>query len=138
MNPTRSIVLIFALAAPLPALAETTSFEAAAALLGASCGTDIDTNCRGVNLDASRLKDCLARNQDSVSPQCKVDSAKAFDAIQKRVAAHAAVPRMCEREIKKSCGAASNPPLSALECVLSMTQGVSAKCSHAIAEAGYR
>jgi hypothetical protein len=138
MNCTRSILLIFALAAPSLASAETTSFEAAAALLGASCGNDIDTNCRGVNLDAGRLKDCLARNQDSVSPLCKVDSVKAFDAIQKRVAARAAVARMCEREIKKFCGAASNPAGSALECVLSMTQGVSAKCTHAIAEAGYR
>ncbi len=48
-------------------------YEEAAALLGASCGKDIDDNCRGVNLDPTRLKECLNRNQDVVSAQCKTD-----------------------------------------------------------------
>ena len=42
-------------------------------MLAASCGKDIDDNCRGVNLDATRLKECLGRNQDVVSAKCKAD-----------------------------------------------------------------
>ena len=68
-----------------PAMAETMSFENATAILAESCGKDIDTNCAGVNLDAPRLKECLTRNQDSVSAQCRADYIRAFDAIQKRV-----------------------------------------------------
>ena len=42
-------------------------------MLAASCGKDIDDNCRGVNLDATRLRECLNRNQDVVSAKCKAD-----------------------------------------------------------------
>src|SRR5882724_8624688 len=105
MNRIRSILLILGIAMPSLASAETMSFEKATAILGASCGADIDTNCRGVNLDAGRLKDCLTRNQDSISARCKADYSRAFDAIQKRVAARVAVSRLCERDAVKLCNA---------------------------------
>src|SRR5882757_10413556 len=98
MKPIRSILLLLSVAVWSPASAETMKFEDAAAMLGASCAKDIDTNCRGVNLDPTRLKDCLTRNQDVVSPLCKTDSFKAFDAIQKRIAARTAVAKLCERD----------------------------------------
>ena len=128
----RSILLLLAMATP--ASAETMSFESAASMLGASCGQDIDANCLGVNLDPARLKECLARNQDVVSPQCKADYARAFEAIQKRVAARSAVAKMCEREKQKLCdGGAGN----LIECLLK-ARGVSARCNQAVREAGYR
>ena len=113
------------------------NFESATALLGASCGKDIDANCFGVNLDPARLKECLARNQDVVSPQCKADYVRAFDAIQKRVAARAAVYKMCERDKQKLCQDAQNGTGHLVECLLTKPRGVSAKCSQAIHEAGY-
>ena len=67
------------------------SFESATTILAESCGKDIEANCLGVSLDAPRLKECLSRNQDSVSAQCRADYIKAFDAIQKRIAARSAV-----------------------------------------------
>src|SRR5579863_6238475 len=108
MVHVRRLVLVLSIAAASPVLAETVNFESSAAILGESCGKDIDANCFGVNFDAPRLKECLARNQDTVSPQCKADYVKAFDAIQKRVAARAAVPRMCERDKQKFCADAQN------------------------------
>lgn len=134
----RSILLFLVIATPSPASAETMSFESATAILGASCGKDIDANCLGVNLDPGRLKECLASNQDAVSPQCKVDYIRAFDAIQKRVAARAAVSKMCERDKQKLCGDAQNGAGNVLECLLKISRGVSAKCNQAIREAGYR
>jgi hypothetical protein len=132
----RSILLLLAIASP--ASAETMNFESATTTLGASCGKDIDANCFGVNLDPTRLKECLARNQDVVSPQCKVDYVRAFDAIQKRVAARAAVSKMCERDKQKLCADAQNGAGTVIECLLTKSRGVSAKCTQAIREAGYR
>jgi len=131
----RSILLLLAIASP--ALAETMSFESSTAILGASCGQDIDANCLGVNLDPARLKECLARNQDVVSPQCKADYVKAFDAIQKRVSARVAVARMCERDRQKFCGDPQNGAAGVPDCLLK-TRGVSARCVQAVREAGYR
>ena len=135
MNSIRSIFIIVALTASLPASA-TMSFEDATTVLGASCGKDIDDNCRGVNLDPNRLRECLARNQDSVSPQCKADYFRIFEAIQKRAAARAAVPKMCDREAAKLCAGTAKPDLPA--CLLAIPKGIGWKCTQAINEAGYR
>jgi hypothetical protein len=122
-----------------PALAETMSFENATAILTESCGKDIEANCLGVSLDAPRLKECLVRNLDSVSPQCRADYARAFDAISKRVAAHAAVGKLCEREKQKLCADAQAKPGETIACLLKApTRGMSAGCSKALGEAGYR
>jgi hypothetical protein len=133
----RPILLVLALAAPSLASAETMSFGDAAAILGKSCGKDIDANCRGVNFDSTRLKDCLYRNQDSMSAPCKADYSGAFEAIQKRVAARTAVAKMCDREIAKLCGGAQKEISRSLECLLT-TRGVSARCNQAIGDGGYR
>jgi hypothetical protein len=137
MNLVRLILLGLLIAVPSLASAETISFEDATTMLGASCGNDIDANCRGVNLDASRLKDCLGRNQDSVSNQCKADYVRAFDAIQKRVVARAAVSKICQREALKLCANAEKDAGKVLECLMT-TRGISPKCSQAIGDAGYR
>jgi hypothetical protein len=138
MDSIRSILLILVITTPSLASAQTVSFEQAAALLGASCGKDIDANCRGVNLDPTRLKECLSRNQDVVSPLCKIDSAKAFDAIQKRVAARAAVAKICERDATKYCAGTPKENGKLLQCLLTLTRGPSVACTRAISDAGYR
>jgi hypothetical protein len=138
MIRSRWILPVLMLLTSSPTFSETTSFESATAILGASCGKDIDANCLGVNLEPGRLKECLASNQDTVSPQCKADYPRAFDAIQKRVAARAAVSRMCEREKQKLCADAQNAAGTVLECLLGISRGVSVKCNQAIHEAGYR
>ena len=95
----RGGVLLFAalLAVPSWAVAETMSFGDAAAMLAKGCAADITTNCRGVNLDSNRLKECLSRNQDVTSAQCKATYLQAFDAIQKRIAARVTVANACTR-----------------------------------------
>src|ERR1700732_5100748 len=95
MSPIRSILSILLVTAWSSASAETMKFEDAAGMLGASCAKEIDTNCRGVSLDPTRLKDCLLRNQDSLSAQCRTDYVRAFDAIQKRLGARSAVAQIC-------------------------------------------
>src|SRR5260370_38878384 len=117
MNFIRTIFFILPIAAWSSASAETIRFEDSTAKLGASCATDIGASCRGVNLDSIRLKDCLVRNQDSMSAQCKTDYVRAFDATQKRVAARAAVRKLCERELVKLCGGVQKDASNALDCI---------------------
>src|SRR5258708_2888301 len=134
-----TLPVLFVFAAWSWASADTIKFEDAAAMLGASCAKDIDTNCRGVNLDPTRMKDCLYRNQDVLSAQCKTDYVRAFDAIQKRVAARAAVAKLCERDVAKFCpGVQKGDRGKAIACLLTGPRGVSINCNKAVSEAGYR
>jgi hypothetical protein len=132
-----SILFIVALVAPSLAAAETMSFGDAAALLAKSCGAEITANCRGVSFDANRLKECLSRNQDALSPQCRSDYLRGFDAIQKRVAARTTVANACAREIVKLCAGSTRETSKSVPC-LTTTQGVSRNCLQAIDDAGYR
>jgi len=132
-----SLLLVLALTAPSLAAAETMAFADAAALLAKSCAADIDANCRGVNLDANRMKECLSRNQDALSPQCKSDYLRVFDAIAKRIAARAAVANTCAREIVKLCAGSTKETSKSIPC-LTTTGGVSARCMQAMGDAGYR
>jgi hypothetical protein len=138
MNLIRAALLVLPILACSPVLAETMKFEDAAGMLGASCAKDINESCRGVNLDSVRLKDCLVRNEDTMSPQCKADYTRAFGAIQKRVAARAAVRKICARDLAKLCGGVQKDDGDALKCILTATRGVSVACNKATAEAGYR
>jgi outer membrane protein OmpA-like peptidoglycan-associated protein len=133
----RSILLILALTAPSLAAAQTMSFGDGAAMLGKSCAPDITANCRGVNIDSTRLKECLYRNQDVMSAACKTDYPRAFDAIQKRIAARATVGRECEYEVVKKCGGKGREVFKSLVCLLALPT-VSARCTKSIADVGYR
>ena len=136
----RLAAIVAASSAMYPALAaETTSFESSAAILAESCGKDIDANCLGVSLDAPRLKECLSRNGDSVSPQCRADYIKTFDAIQKRIAARSAVWKACERDKQKICAEMQGKPGETIACLLNApTKSLGWGCNQALGQAGYR
>lgn len=138
MASIRALFLCFLVAGWSSASAETMKFEDSAALLGASCAKDIEANCRGVNLDPARMKDCLFRNEDALSAQCKTDYVRAFEAIQKRVAARSAVAKLCDRDVAKFCAGAQKGSGQAVDCLLAGPRGVSINCNKAISEAGYR
>ena len=133
----KSILLILMLTSPSLASAETMSFGDAAALLAKSCAAEISANCRGVSFDANRLKECLSRNTDVLSPQCATDYLKSLDAIQKRIAARATVASVCGREIVKLCKGLTKETSKSIPCLMT-THGVSRNCTQAMDDAGYR
>ena len=133
-----TILLIILLIAPSLAAAETVSFAEAAALLAKSCAAEIDANCRGVNLDSNRLKECLSRNRDMLSAPCADNYLKTFDAIQKRVAARTAVANACTREIVKLCAGSTKETSKSIPCLVSTPKGISNNCLKAVDDAGYR
>jgi hypothetical protein len=132
-------------ATAVPAWAQTTrigaaekmTFGDAAALVAQSCGADIEANCRGVNFDANRLRECLSRNTDVISAQCKTDYLRAFDAIQKRIGARVGVANACAREIVKLCNGSTKETSKSIAC-LTTAKGVSRNCTQAMDDAGYR
>ena len=132
-----TIVLASASSASLSAPVETQSFESSTTILAESCGKDIEANCLGVSLDATRLKECLSRNQDVASPQCRQNFLVPFDQIQKRINARAMVAQSCRLEIIKLCHGSTKETSKSVPCLMT-AKGVSRNCTQATVDAGYR
>ena len=114
------------------------SFEAAIAILSSSCGKDIDTHCKGVNLGAGRIKACLLRNQAKVSAQCLSDFARVEGLVQKRADARVSVLKICDADFRRVVrrGAERRCPSSRLHA--GRAKGRQRQCNQAITDAGYR
>ena len=139
MTRIRLFLCIIAISVPsLAAAQQSMKFEEAGAMLAASCGKDIDDNCRGVNFDATRLKECLGRNQDVVSAKCKADYPQALGAIQARITARTSLVKLCNWELNKLCGEVRHDPVKGLQCLLESTKKATPNCNKAISAAGYR
>jgi len=139
MTRIRLFLFIIAIFAPsLAAAQQSMKFEEAGAMLAASCGKDIDDNCRGVNFDATRLRECLNRNQDVVSAKCKADFPTALGAIQQRITARTSLVKLCNWELKHLCGEVREDPVKGLQCLLETTKKATPNCNKAISAAGYR
>jgi len=138
MCPIRLLLLVLLAVVPSLASAQSMNFEQATTLLSASCGKDLDEYCRGVNLDAARLKECLVRNADSISPQCKTDYPRAIGAIEQRVAARASLFKLCNWEMNHLCGDVRQDRAKGLQCLLGSTKKNTPNCNKAVDAAGYR
>ncbi len=139
MTRIRLFLFIISILAPsLAAAQQSMKFEEAGAMLAASCGKDIDDNCRGVNFDATRLRECLNRNQDVVSAKCKADFPTALGAIQQRITARTSLVKLCNWELKHLCGEVREDPVKGLQCLLDSTKKATPNCNKAISAAGYR
>lgn len=138
MTRIRLFLFILVMSVPAPAAAQGVKFEESAAMLAASCGKDIDDNCRGVNFVSTRLKECLGRNQDVISAQCRADYPRAFAAIQQRVSARATVFKLCNWELNRLCRDVRQDPVQGLRCLLEATDKATPNCNKAITAAGYR
>jgi len=139
MTRIRLLLFIISILAPSLAMAQQSmKFEEAGAMLAASCGKDIDDNCRGVNFDATRLRECLNRNQDVVSAKCKADFPTALGAIQQRITARTSLVKLCNWELKNLCGEVREDPVKGLQCLLDATKKATPNCNKAISAAGYR
>jgi len=138
MSPIRCILLALVLAAPAGAAAQTVNYEQATTALAASCGTDIDNVCRGVNLDPTRLKECLRKNDDNLTPKCKADFLRIFAAIEQRVSARDNLAKLCNWELNRFCKDIRADPVKGLQCLLDSAKKGTPNCNKAIDATGYR
>src|SRR5215831_1203206 len=117
--------------------AQTIGFADALDQLAASCGADIAKYCKTENLGGGRVRQCLARNQGKVSARC-TGSLNALTALlEKRAAARAAVPRVCDLDIKRRCSGVQAGDGNLMECFYKTKEHVSPACQQAVADAGY-
>lgn len=135
----KKIVLLGAalLVGPVAASAQTMSFEQAAKLLLSSCGNDISKYCSKVNIGDGRMRDCLL-NSGKVSAGCKARYASVIAGVRKRAEARVAVRRICDADARRLCGLVKIGDGQLLDCLLASRRGISARCSQAITDAGYR
>lgn len=131
--------LVFATLGPAQAQqpAPTVSFTESLDMLAVACGKDIDTHCAGVNLGGNRLKNCLSRNQASVTAVCRDTYGKVFSLVDKRAQARHGLLKHCEADAKKLCATAQKDDGAVIECLLSAKR-IGWRCSQAMTEANFR
>jgi OOP family OmpA-OmpF porin len=117
--------------------AQTIGYADALGQLGTSCGADIAKFCKSEPLGGGRVRQCLQRNQASISPRCKESIAALSNLLVKRAAARAAVPRVCDADIKRRCAGIAPGDGNLMECFYKTKQNISAACQQAVADAGY-
>jgi hypothetical protein len=113
------------------------SFAESLDMLAAACGKDIDTHCAGVNLGGNRLKNCLSRNQATLTVACRDTYGKVFNLIDRRAQTRIGLLKHCDADAKKLCSAAQKDDGAVIECLLSAKR-VGWRCSQAMTEANFR
>ncbi len=119
------------------ASAQTIGYADALGQLGTSCGAEIAKFCKNEPLGGGRVRQCLQRNQASISPRCSGSITALSNLLVKRAAARAAVPRVCDVDIKRRCSGIQQGDGNLMECFYKTKQNVSAACQQAVADAGY-
>ncbi|HXZ22106.1 MAG TPA: OmpA family protein [Pseudolabrys sp.] len=123
--------------AVVPAFAQTIGYADALDQLAAACGADIAKYCKNENLGGGRVRDCLLRNQSTVSARC-IGSVNSLGALlQKRAAARASVMRVCDVDIKRRCSGVQPGDGNLMECFYKTKENISPACQQAVADAGY-
>lgn len=127
--------IVFASISLHPAHAETIGYAEAIDQLGQRCGKDIGQFCKQVSLGGGRIQQCLEKS--AASATCKTTLADLRTLVQKRAAARAAVPRVCDTDIRRMCSGVQAGDGNLMECFYKTKAGVSPQCRQAIADAGY-
>ena len=129
--------VMFATQVSQHAFAQTVGYAEAIDQLGTSCGLDIAKFCKNESLGGGRVRQCLLRNQGSVSARC-IGSVNALTSLlQKRAAARASVMQVCDVDIKRRCSGVEVGDGNLLECFFKTKENVSAPCRQAVADAGF-
>jgi OOP family OmpA-OmpF porin len=131
------LAALIAAVATASASAQTVSYADAIDRLAVTCGKDIEKFCKKEPLGGGRIKRCLEQNQSHVAPSCIAAMNGLTALLHKRVAARAAVARVCERDRLRLCNGIEPGDGNLLECFSKVKQNVSAACRQIVADAGY-
>lgn len=129
-------LLLLAFAAS-PASAQTITFADAFDRLNKSCGTDIERHCGDVPLGGGKVRACLDANRAKNSPACNATADEVFAQLEKRAAAQANVPKVCEHDIRQYCSMVKPGDGYRIQCLVQSTRVVSRACQQTIADAGW-
>jgi outer membrane protein OmpA-like peptidoglycan-associated protein len=135
-------LVLAGLMAAVPSLARaqqtqpTVPFADSIAVLIEACTRDIDTHCAGVNLGSNRLKNCLSRNQATLTPACRDVFGKVHSQISSHAQAQIGFLKRCEADTKKLCPGEAGDTGATIECLLSAKR-LGWRCAMAKAEANF-
>ena len=124
--------------ATIPSMAQTIGYAAAIDRLAVSCGRDIDLYCNKINLGGGRVQRCLDQNQAKISASCRATIADVRALLQKRAAARANVPKICDVDIRRLCPGIVPGDGNLMECFFKAENRASGQCRQAVTDAGYR
>lgn len=134
--------LVVAVLMFLPSLARaqqtqpTVPFAESVETLANACARDIDTHCAGVNLGSNRLKNCLSRNQATLTPACRDVFGKTHSQIDRHARAQIGFVKSCEADAKKLCPGDVGDTGATIACLLSAKR-LGWRCNMAKTEANF-
>src|SRR5499426_1034757 len=134
---TIALVALALCAAAAPARAQSIGYADAVGQLGTTCGSDIGKYCKGVNLGGGRLVGCLQQKGEAVSSRCRASMVALGTLLTTREQARAAVPRVCDADIRRVCAGVQAGDGNLMECFYKARQNISGPCQQAVADAGY-
>jgi OmpA-OmpF porin, OOP family len=129
--------VLCAVAAAVPATAQTMSYADAIDQLASACRNDIAKFCKGVPL-GPHLKECFDANQARMSPQCQQTRGIVYASISRRAAAQRNMGDVCSADIARMCGT-SYADAHLVECLLSVSPtAISPQCNQTFTDTGWR
>lgn len=134
---TIALGLSFLACSAATAPAQTIGYAEALGALGASCGADIAKFCKTEPLGGGRVRQCLLQNRSSITAGCAGSIVALTSLLEKRAAARAAVPSVCDADIKRICAGVQQGDGNLMECFYKAKRNISASCQQAVADAGY-
>ena len=130
------LIALLAIAGVGPATAQTIGYAQAIDRLAVSCGKDIETHCKKVNLGGGRVQQCL--RQANVSSACRSTMAEVTTLLQKRAAARTYVLQACDIDMRRLCPGIQPGDGNLLSCFFKAEGRASPQCRQAVTDAGYR
>jgi outer membrane protein OmpA-like peptidoglycan-associated protein len=132
-----ALVAVVLLVSAAPSSAQSIGYAGALGQLAASCGSDIGKFCKTVNLGGGRMTRCLEQNRAAISARCKASMAAMQTLLTTREQARAAVPQVCDADIRRVCAGVQAGDGNLMECFHKAKQNISAPCQKVVADAGY-
>lgn len=136
MLRTAATLALLAIAIP-QASAQTITFADAFDKLDKACEADIVRHCGDVQLGGGRVKACLDANRSKNSATCNATADEVFGQLAKRQAAQAAVPKVCEHDVRQYCAQVKPGDGYRIQCLVRSTKVVSRACQQIIVDAGW-
>lgn len=118
-----------------PSFAQTIGYADAIDRLATSCRADITKFCKSEPLGGGRMAQCLQRSQ--ISANCTNAIVVLSELLQRRAAAQALVPKLCDADIRRVCAGVEQGDGNLMECYYKANARVSDACRRAVIDAGY-
>jgi outer membrane protein OmpA-like peptidoglycan-associated protein len=136
MAKSRLFLVLLPLALlPTSAGAQTIGYADAVGRMSNACRADIAKHCKTTQLGGGQMQQCL--NKPGISIGCKSTVTALTVLIRNRAAARAAVPKVCDADIRRFCQGMQLGDGNLMGCFDQVKENISTKCRQTVIDAGY-